>query len=56
MYVRSDAAQLSELVARVDAGDLAIDVAQRRPLADLAAVHDESAAGRLPGGKTILIP
>jgi len=56
MYVRSDAAQLSELVARVDAGDLAIDVAQRRPLADLAAVHDQSAAGRLPGGKTILIP
>ena len=56
MYVRSDAAQLGELVARVDAGDLAIDVAQRRPLADLAAVHDESAAGRLPGGKTILIP
>src|SRR5690348_13995727 len=56
MYVRSDAAQLGELVARVDAGDLTIDVAQRRPLADLAAVHDESAAGRLPGGKTILIP
>jgi NADPH:quinone reductase-like Zn-dependent oxidoreductase len=56
MFVRSDAAQLAELVARVDAGDLAIDVAQRRPLADLAAVHDESAAGRLPGGKTILIP
>jgi NADPH:quinone reductase-like Zn-dependent oxidoreductase len=56
MYVRSDAAQLGELVARVDAGDLAIDVAQRRPLADLAAVHDQAAAGRLPGGKTILIP
>jgi NADPH:quinone reductase-like Zn-dependent oxidoreductase len=56
MYVRSDAAQLAELVARVDAGDLAIDVAQRRPLADLAAVHDQAAAGRLPGGKTILIP
>jgi NADPH:quinone reductase-like Zn-dependent oxidoreductase len=56
MFVRSDAAQLGELVARVDAGELAIDVGQRRPLADLAAVHDQSAAGRLPGGKTILIP
>jgi NADPH:quinone reductase-like Zn-dependent oxidoreductase len=56
MFVRSDAAQLAGLVARVDAGDLAIDVAQRRPLADLAAVHDQYAAGRLPGGKTILIP
>jgi NADPH:quinone reductase-like Zn-dependent oxidoreductase len=55
VYVRSDAAQLGELVARVDAGDLKIDVGQRRPLADLPAVHDESAAGPLPG-KTILIP
>jgi hypothetical protein len=40
----------------VDAGNLTIDVAQRRPLGDLPAVHDESAAGRLPGGKTILTP
>jgi NADPH:quinone reductase-like Zn-dependent oxidoreductase len=55
MFARSDAAQLGELVARVDAGDLRIDVAQRRPLADLAAVHDQAAAGQLPG-KTILIP
>jgi hypothetical protein len=30
-------------------------VAQRRPLADLAAVHDEAAAGRL-AGKTVLTP
>jgi NADPH:quinone reductase-like Zn-dependent oxidoreductase len=56
MSVRSDAAQLGELAARVDAGDLVIDVAQRRPLADLPAVHDQSAAGRLPGGKTVLTP
>jgi NADPH:quinone reductase-like Zn-dependent oxidoreductase len=55
VFVRSDAAQLAGLVARVDAGQLKIDVAQRRPLADLAAVHDEADAGRLPG-KTILIP
>ena len=55
VFVRSDAAQLGELVTRVDAGDLAIDVAQRRPLADLAAVHDQAAAGQLPG-KTILTP
>ena len=56
MFVRSDAAQLGELVTRVDAGELAIDVGQRRPLADLPAVHDQFAAGQLPGGKTILIP
>ena len=55
MSARSDAAQLGELVARVDAGDLRIDVALRRPLTDLAAVHDQAAAGQLPG-KTILIP
>ena len=55
MFARSDAAQLAGLIARVDAGDLKIDVAQRRPLTNLAAVHDQAAAGQLPG-KTILIP
>ena len=55
VFARSDAAQLGELTARVDAGDLKIDVAQRRPLADLPAVHDLAAAGQLPG-KTILTP
>jgi NADPH:quinone reductase-like Zn-dependent oxidoreductase len=55
VFVRSDAVQLAELVARVDAGVLEIEVAERRPLAELAAVHDEAAAGRL-AGKTILIP
>jgi NADPH:quinone reductase-like Zn-dependent oxidoreductase len=52
---RSDAAELAELVARVDAGDLKVDVAGQRPLTDLAAVHDDAVAGRLPG-KVILIP
>jgi NADPH:quinone reductase-like Zn-dependent oxidoreductase len=55
LFARSDAAQLAELVARVDAGDLQIDVAERRPLTDLPAVHDQAAAGQLPG-KTILTP
>jgi NADPH:quinone reductase-like Zn-dependent oxidoreductase len=55
VFVRNDAAQLAGLVARVDAGDLKIDVAARRPLTDLATVHDESTAGRL-AGKTVLIP
>jgi NADPH:quinone reductase-like Zn-dependent oxidoreductase len=52
---RSDAAQLASLVARVEAGDLKIDIAGRRPLTDLAAVHDEAVCGHL-AGKTILIP
>jgi len=55
MFVRSDAAQLAELIARVDAGDLQFDVAERRPLTDLAGVHDQAAAGRL-AGKTVLTP
>lgn len=55
VFARSDAAQLTGLVERVDAGRLEIDVAARRPLTEIAAVHDESDTGHLPG-KTILIP
>jgi NADPH:quinone reductase-like Zn-dependent oxidoreductase len=55
VFVRSDATQLTDLVRRVDAGQLTIDVADRRPLIEAAAVHDESDANRLPG-KTILVP
>lgn len=55
MEVRSDAAQLAELVNRVDAGSLKIHVAERRPLTDLAAVHDLALAGRL-AGRTVLVP
>lgn len=55
VFVRSDAAQLAELVDRVDEGRLRIEVVNRRPLAEAAAVHDDSDAGRL-SGKTILVP
>ena len=55
VFAHSDASQLAGLAALVDAGELRIDVAARRPLADLAAVHDEAADGRL-AGKTVLIP
>ncbi|ROO87295.1 NADPH:quinone reductase-like Zn-dependent oxidoreductase [Actinocorallia herbida] len=55
VFARSDSARLAELVALVDAGELRIDVAARRPLADLALVHAEAAAGMLPG-KTVLVP
>ncbi|MFE9064733.1 NADP-dependent oxidoreductase [Streptomyces violaceusniger] len=54
LWVRGDAAQLTELVARVDDGRLRIHIADRRPVADSRAVHEDSAAGRLPG-KTVLI-
>ncbi|MFC8147388.1 NADP-dependent oxidoreductase [Streptomyces paradoxus] len=55
VFGRSDAVQLAELVRRVDAGELKIHVAQRRPLSELQAVHEELAAGKLPG-KTVLLP
>jgi NADPH:quinone reductase-like Zn-dependent oxidoreductase len=55
VFVRSDAAQLAGLVSRVDDGQLRIEVADRRPLEQAAAVHDDSDSGRLHG-KTILIP
>jgi NADPH:quinone reductase-like Zn-dependent oxidoreductase len=55
VFVRSDAAQLADLVGRVDAGQLRIDIAHRRALAEGAAVHEDSDAGRLHG-KTILMP
>ncbi|WP_111509396.1 NADP-dependent oxidoreductase [Mycobacterium kyogaense] len=55
VFVRSDAAQLAALAHRVDHGHLRIEVADRRPLAEAAAVHDASDAGRLHG-KTLLVP
>ncbi|GGQ01116.1 NADPH:quinone reductase-like Zn-dependent oxidoreductase [Actinomadura coerulea] len=55
VYVRSDAGQLAELVARVDRGALTVDVSERVPLADLASVHARAAAGALPG-KVIVLP
>jgi NADPH:quinone reductase-like Zn-dependent oxidoreductase len=55
VFVRSDAAQLAGLVSRVDAGQLHIDIAERRPLDQAATVHADSDAGR-QHGKTILVP
>jgi NADPH:quinone reductase-like Zn-dependent oxidoreductase len=40
VFVRSDAEQLSRLVELVDRGELRVDVAERVPLAELAAVHE----------------
>ncbi|MDT0443313.1 NADP-dependent oxidoreductase [Streptomyces sp. DSM 41886] len=54
LWVRSDGAQLAELVGKLDAGTLRLHVTARRPVAELAAVHEEAGAGRLPG-KTVLI-
>ena len=55
LYVRSDAGQLAELVARVDRGELSVDVAERVALADLPDVHARAAAGTLTG-KVVVVP
>ncbi|RKS08756.1 NADPH:quinone reductase-like Zn-dependent oxidoreductase [Nocardiopsis sp. Huas11] len=55
LWVRSDGAQLTELAAKVDAGSIRIHVAARRPVADLAAVHEDAGAGRLPGKTVVLV-
>ena len=55
LYVRSDAGQLAELVARVDRGELIVDVAERVPMTDLASVHTRAAAGTLRG-KIVIVP
>jgi NADPH:quinone reductase-like Zn-dependent oxidoreductase len=53
--VRNDTADLAAMLKLVADGTIRIDIAARRPLADLAAVHAEAETGHLPG-KTLLIP
>ncbi|MGY1652469.1 NADP-dependent oxidoreductase [Geodermatophilus sp. SYSU D01119] len=55
LFVRSDAAQLAELVARVDRGELRVDVAERVPLDGLAELHERAAGGGL-SGKVVVVP
>lgn len=54
-YLRADAARLAELGAQVGSGELESHVAAKRPMTELADIHDAAVADRLPG-KTILIP
>ncbi|VVJ21930.1 Zinc-containing alcohol dehydrogenase superfamily [Amycolatopsis camponoti] len=56
LFVRSDAGQLAKLVAQVDRGELRVDVADRVPLADLAALHARAADGAVHGKVIVLAP
>ncbi|MGT2425809.1 NADP-dependent oxidoreductase [Amnibacterium kyonggiense] len=56
LFVRSDAEQLAELVALVDAGSLRVEVAERVPLAELPRVHERAAAGGISGKVVVLVP
>jgi NADPH:quinone reductase-like Zn-dependent oxidoreductase len=55
VFVRSDAHQLAGLVAKIDAGELHVDIAERVPLSELSAVHARADAGALPG-KVVIVP
>lgn len=55
IYVRADAAELSQLVSLVDSGELRVDVERHVALRDLPAVHQESAVGALRG-KVVSVP
>ena len=54
IFARSDAGQLADLVAMIDAGELHVDVSERLPLSELPAVHARSDAGAL-AGKVVLV-
>jgi NADPH:quinone reductase-like Zn-dependent oxidoreductase len=55
VFVRSDAAQLAQLVALVDNNELHIEATRRVQFSELASVHEQSAAGTLRG-KVIVVP
>ena len=55
LFVRSDATQLAELAARVDRGELIVDIAERVPMTDLGSVHTRAADGTLTG-KVVVLP
>lgn len=55
LYVRSDADQLAELVSRVDAGELRVDVGERVSLDDVTDVHARAAAGTLTGKVVVVV-
>jgi NADPH:quinone reductase-like Zn-dependent oxidoreductase len=42
-------------VAKVDAGELRVDVSASYPLSDIVKVHEQAAAGAIRG-KVVLIP
>jgi NADPH:quinone reductase-like Zn-dependent oxidoreductase len=55
VFVRSDAQQLAHLVELIDRGELHVDVTERVPLSELAALHTRSESGAV-AGKAIVIP
>lgn len=55
IHVRSDPAQLAQIVKRVEGGALHLDISDRRPLAETRIVHERSESGAVRG-RVVLIP
>jgi NADPH:quinone reductase-like Zn-dependent oxidoreductase len=55
VFVRSDAEQLSRLVALIDGGELRVDVAERAPLPELADIHARADADELSGKVVVVV-
>jgi NADPH:quinone reductase-like Zn-dependent oxidoreductase len=55
MALRSDTDQLAQIVARIDNGQLRVDISASYPLSQTATVHERGEAGELRG-KVLLIP
>jgi len=49
LFLHADAEALSQLVSLVDSGELRVEVAQRVPLSELPAIHEQAAAGGVHG-------
>ncbi|WP_203135662.1 NADP-dependent oxidoreductase [Microbacterium sp. JZ31] len=55
IFVHPDADVLSGLVDLIDAGELHVEIAQRVPLSELPALHEQAEAGTVHG-KVVIIP
>ncbi|GAB3931843.1 NADP-dependent oxidoreductase [Kribbella albertanoniae] len=55
VFVHPDADVLSNLVALIDSGDLHVEIAQRVPLSELPAIHQQAEAGQIHG-KVVAVP
>ena len=55
IFVHPDADVLSHLVALIDSGDLHVEIAQRVPLSELPAIHQQAEAGQIHG-KVVAVP
>jgi NADPH:quinone reductase-like Zn-dependent oxidoreductase len=55
IFVHPDADVLSHLVTLIDSGDLHVEIAQRVPLSELPAIHQQADAGQIHG-KVVAVP